>query len=92
MVGHEQARAPGAAGLEVGLEVRDSLLLRVLDFVVRIEGRGVCGDVESVGPVEVGGAQRDCGRVLDLEVEVSGAWEDAVVYWGIGEGVAAAGG
>lgn len=60
------------AGFEERLELRDAMFGGVFDFLVGIEGRRVGGDVERVGPVEIGGAKRDGRGVLDFDVEVSG--------------------
>lgn len=48
--------------------------------------------MEGIGTVEIGGAQRDGGRVLDLEVEMGGAGQDAVVRRRVGDCIAAGGG
>lgn len=51
---------------------------------VRGVGGGPAGDVDGVWAMEVGGAERDGGGVLDLNVELGRGWEDAVVGWCIG--------
>ena len=59
VLGHDESRLPGASSLQVRLELRDALLLGRFDLLVRVEGGRVCCDMDGVGPVEIGSAQRN---------------------------------
>lgn len=76
------------AGFEEGLELGDAIFGGVFDFLVGVEGRGVGGDVERVGAVEIGGAERDGRGVFHFDVEMGGGGQDAVGAWGVGYCVA----
>jgi hypothetical protein len=68
-----------AARLDVGLELGAAIGAGLLLLLVGVEGGGVGGDVDGVGPVEIGGAQRYRRRVPYADVEEGGGGEYAIL-------------
>ena len=91
MFGHGQPRIPGAARLEVWLELGHAVPLGGLYLLVWVEGGGVGGDVDGVRAVEVGGAEGDGRCVSDAYVEEVRGGQYAVVGRRVGHRVPATG-
>jgi len=73
-----------ASGFQLRFELRCALLFGSFMLFVGIERRRVTGYVESIGAVEIGGAEGDRGGILDLDIELSRRREDAVVTGSVG--------
>lgn len=74
---------PVTASLQVGLELRNTVRLRRLDFPVRIESGGICGDVDGVRAVQIGGSQWQGRGVTYADVQECRRREDAVFAGGV---------
>jgi hypothetical protein len=60
--------------------------LRILDFVIWVERGGIRGDVQIVWTMKVGCTERNGRSVLDLEVQMRRAGQDAIVGGRVGQG------
>jgi hypothetical protein len=72
MLWHCQTSGPVSSGFEIRFEFRNTVPLRRLDFFVRVEGGGICGDVEGIWPVEVCGAQWQRRTIAYFDMEEGG--------------------
>jgi hypothetical protein len=57
--------------------------LRRLDFLVRIEGGGICGDMDGIGPVKISGSQWQGRGIAYADVQEGRRREDAVFAGGV---------
>ena len=48
-------------------------------FVVWVKGRRIARRVESIRTTEISGAKGDCRSILDLDMQLGGRGEDAVL-------------
>lgn len=88
IVGNGQLALPSATGLELWLELRHAIAPWVLEFDIWVEVGGICRDMQSIGPMYEGCAERDRRGVSDPEMKVFGRWEDAIAGRIVGDGVA----
>jgi hypothetical protein len=79
---------PRTSRFKLWLKFRDSISRRVLEFLVRIKARGVSRRIECIRTMYESSTEGYRGRVFDLEEEVRGRRENAVVRGRIGYGVA----
>src|SRR5690242_1048193 len=86
---HRQPGVPIASRLKVWLELRHAVSLGRLDLLVRVEGGGICSDMDGVGAMEIGGSQRQSRGVAYANMQERRRREDAVFAGGVGDCVPA---
>lgn len=88
VLGDDQLALPRAGGLDHGLELGHAIAAGALELLVGVEGGGVGGGGERVGPVDEGAAEYEGRGVADAQVEALGRREDAVPRGDVGDCVA----
>lgn len=79
----EKLARESSAGFEIGLELGDPEAPGIFEFLVGVEGRGVCCGIEVVGTAHKGRAQSDRRGILDLQVQLRRRGEDSIMGWRI---------